>query len=147
MIDTPRDRSTVTPLARRSAVATSLLAAALTLSACAGLASPGGTPAPTASPAAVKVVAVATADGATTLSAGGYVQDVIETGGTCTFTLTQAGTTVAGTSAAEPDATTTWCANVSLTLPHPGQPWSLDVQYASPASAGSGSLTSTGAIS
>jgi hypothetical protein len=144
---------------------TTVLVAVGLLAGCAGMSS-GTTPAddaappppasdtgqpPLATPAetrqAVDVVAVATKASDTVVSAGGYVQGVIELGGTCSYTLTQGDATVTGRSDAEPDATTTWCANVDLTLPRPGEPWTLDVHYESPTSQGTGTATSDGTLS
>ncbi|WP_425956318.1 hypothetical protein [Xylanimonas sp. McL0601] len=104
-------------------------------------------PTPSDGRRSVEVVAVATMGSDDVLAAGGYVHGVIEAGGTCAFTLVQGDATVDGSSSAEPDATTTWCSNVNLTLPTPGAPWTLKLRYESPASVGAGSVTSTGEIS
>ncbi|QAY63408.1 hypothetical protein ET495_09255 [Xylanimonas allomyrinae] len=95
----------------------------------------------------VDVVPVGTVGGPAVVTAGGYVRGVIELGGTCRYTLTQGEQSVTGESAAEPDATTTWCANVDLALPVADQPWSLEMRYESPTSVGTGTVTSTGEVS
>lgn len=95
----------------------------------------------------VAVVPVGSVKSSTVVSAGGYVADAIELGGTCTFTVTQGADTVSGTSAADPDATVTWCENVDLTLPHPGAPWTLELRYTSDLSVGDATVTSDGEIS
>lgn len=145
--------------ARRDGYVVGLASVVLTvlLAGCAGLtgtggASPDATPtAPTAAASAgrtgVDVIPVGTMAGTSVVSAGGYVQGVIEMGGTCTFTLTQGSATVTGRSDAEPDATTTRCPNVDLTLPQPGAPWSLELAYASATSTGTGHVTSDGVLS
>jgi hypothetical protein len=46
--------------------------------------------------------------------AGGFVDGVIESGGTCTLTLSRNGAVATGTSQAEPDATTTSCGEVRV---------------------------------
>lgn len=46
--------------------------------------------------------------------AGGYVTGVIESGGTCTLTLSKGGQTATGTTTAHADATTTTCGAVTI---------------------------------
>jgi hypothetical protein len=45
---------------------------------------------------------------------GGYVAGVIESGGTCTLTLTRTGATVTAQRSARPDATTTTCGEIDI---------------------------------
>ncbi|QAY68928.1 hypothetical protein [Xylanimonas protaetiae] len=92
----------------------------------------------------VTAIAIGTLASEDVVSAGGFVQDAIEAGGTCTFTLSQDDRTVTGASEAEADATVTWCANVDLALPEPGKAWTLELSYESPMSVGAGSVTSDG---
>lgn len=71
---------------------------------------------------------------------GGYVSGVIESGGTCTLTLTRAGVHVTTSGPARPDAATTACGG--LTVPGssltPGT-WKAVLSYASKASTGTSS--------
>jgi hypothetical protein len=83
----------------------------------------------------------------TIVDAGGYVEGVIEVGGTCKYTITQGTTVVSGQAPANPDASTTWCDNVDLTLANAADPWTLELRYESPKSVGTGRVTSDGKIS
>lgn len=68
---------------------------------------------------------------------GGYVTGVIETGGTCTLTLTRAGVRVTASGVARPDAATTACGGLTVpgTSLTPGT-WKAVLSYASKASTG-----------
>lgn len=71
---------------------------------------------------------------------GGYVTGVIESGGTCTVTLTHAGARVTASGPARPDASTTACG--ALTVPGSSLTsgtWKAVLSYASKASAGTSS--------
>lgn len=68
---------------------------------------------------------------------GGYVTGVIESGGTCTLTLTRAGARVTASRPARPDAATTACGGLTV----PGSSlssgtWKAVLSYASKASTG-----------
>ena len=68
---------------------------------------------------------------------GGYVTGVIESGGTCTLTLTKDGRSVTGNSQARPDATTTSCG--AITVPGAqlsGGSWQAVLSYRSADHAG-----------
>jgi hypothetical protein len=70
--------------------------------------------------------------------AGGYVTGVIETGGTCTLTLTRAGVQVTSQGHARPDAATTACGGLTV----PGAKlsvgtWKAVLSYVSATSSGS----------
>jgi hypothetical protein len=63
---------------------------------------------------------------------GGYVTGVIESGGTCTLTLTQGGRTVTGSGPARPDATTTSCGALTVAGSQLGSgSWSAVLSYRS----------------
>lgn len=71
---------------------------------------------------------------------GGYVTGVIESGGTCTLTLTHAGTSVTASGPGRPDAATTACGGLTV----PGSSltagsWKAVLSYASKASTGTSS--------
>ena len=66
---------------------------------------------------------------------GAYVEDAVETGGTCTLTLTRGDATRTATQAATPDAGSTSCGELAVEA-SPGT-WSARVGYDSPASRGS----------
>jgi hypothetical protein len=71
---------------------------------------------------------------------GGYVSGVIESGGTCTLTLSRAGARVTAHGPARPDAATTACGG--LTVPGTSLTsgtWKAVLSYASKASAGTSS--------
>lgn len=71
------------------------------------------------------------------VEASGFVSGVVESGGTCTLVLVNGGSRAEATSAAEPDATTTVCA--PLTVPGdqlaPGT-WQATLSYSSAGSQG-----------
>lgn len=69
---------------------------------------------------------------------GGYVADVIESGGTCTLTLTHDAARVVASSTATPDATTTACGAVTVPGAQLGAgTWQAVLTYQSPKHAGS----------
>lgn len=72
-------------------------------------------------------------EGTGAVQAAGYVSPVVEDGGTCTLELSRGGSTRTAEAAAEPDATTTICAG--LTVPG-GQlsagEWTAVLRYRSP---------------
>jgi hypothetical protein len=71
------------------------------------------------------------------VEAAGFVIDVIENGGTCTLTLSSAGSTVSATATGAADATTTNCGR--LTIPRAGLAagsWRAVLTYQSPAAHG-----------
>ncbi len=88
-------------------------------------------------PVAVNVTWSGWDDTTATVLAGGFVGDVVESGGTCTLTLTLGGVVVTGESPAEPDATSTSCGEVVV----PGSglaagTWEAVLSYSSGRSAG-----------
>jgi hypothetical protein len=66
------------------------------------------TPTPTAEPEAVIVVASVDVDGKA-VTTSGYVNGIIEDGGSCAFTLTSGAATVATTTSGQADTSTTSC--------------------------------------
>ena len=75
--------------------------------------------------------------------AGGFVGDVVETGGTCTLTVTRAGVTASGSSEALPDASTTSCGEMRAGGRDlvPGT-WDAVVSYTSARSTGASAVFS-----
>lgn len=71
---------------------------------------------------------------ASRVAVGAYAEDVVESGGTCTLTLTGAGGTRTASQPATPDAGSTACGE--LTVGAPSGTWSARVAYDSPASRG-----------
>jgi len=72
------------------------------------------------------------------LTVNGYVDGVVESGGTCTLTLKDsAGRTVSSSRPAQPDATTTTCGQsaISLSKLHAGT-WQATLSYSSATSVG-----------
>jgi hypothetical protein len=66
------------------------------------------------------------------VEAGGYLSPVVESGGTCTLSLTQGSRTVTAVSPAQADASTTSCGNLSVPRAHlaPGT-WTAVLHYSS----------------
>ncbi|MGY1887681.1 hypothetical protein ACI799_20485 [Blastococcus sp. SYSU DS0753] len=74
---------------------------------------------------------------------GGFVSDVVETGGTCTLTLTQDGVTTSGTADATPDASTTSCGEVRAGGGRlVSGSWEAVLSYTSPRSTGESAVFS-----
>jgi hypothetical protein len=69
---------------------------------------PGATPTPTAEPEAVIVVASVDADGKA-VTTSGYVNGIIEDGGSCAFALSSGAATVTTTTTGRADRSTTSC--------------------------------------
>jgi hypothetical protein len=68
---------------------------------------------------------------------GGYVQGVIEDGGTCTLTLTSGSSTATGESRAHADATTTTCGAVTVPASRVSAgTWNAVLSYRSPKHSG-----------
>ncbi|NII50176.1 hypothetical protein [Frigoribacterium endophyticum] len=109
-----------------------------------GPAAPGATttpaPAPPADPAPVSPLVTFDQWTASTrtLAVGATVPGVVETGGTCTLSVTDGAATVEGSFAALPSASSTDCGSMSLQSDSfsPGQ-WTVSVTYVSATSAGS----------
>ena len=106
------------------------------------------TTSPAPAPGALRPVAVNSTyagwdPGAAEVVAGGFVSEVVETGGTCTLTLTRDGVTTSGTSDASPDAVTTSCGEVRAGGPElvPGS-WDAVLSYESAESAGASAVFS-----
>ncbi|WP_346619992.1 hypothetical protein [Blastococcus montanus] len=99
-------------------------------------------PGPSPAPAALRPVTVDPTysgwdPGPGDVVAGGSISEVIESGGTCTLTLTRDGVVVSGSAEATPDATTTSCGDVraggsDLT----SGTWDAVLAYESPLSVG-----------
>ncbi|WP_426519792.1 hypothetical protein ACPPVQ_06445 [Diaminobutyricibacter sp. McL0618] len=77
-------------------------------SATGGTATPSPTPTPTSAPEAVIVVASVDADGKA-VTTSGYVNGIIEDGGSCAFTLTSGTSSVTTTTVGRADTSTTSC--------------------------------------
>lgn len=73
-----------------------------------GTATPSPTPSPSAEPEAIIVVASVDADGKA-VTTSGYVDGIIEDGGSCAFTLTSGGAGVTTTTVGRSDTSTTSC--------------------------------------
>lgn len=77
----------------------------------------------------------------TQVSAAGYVQGLLENGGSCTFTFTGLGDPVTVTSEGVADSSTTSCGTVSVPIAQlPSGSWSVTLSYTS---AAAGTLTSS----
>jgi hypothetical protein len=73
---------------------------------------------------------------------GSFVQGVVESGGTCTLTLTKGDTVVTESAPAEPDATTTSCGGISVQGSRLSSgTWSAVVSYESATTSGSSDAT------
>jgi hypothetical protein len=68
---------------------------------------------------------------------GGYVDGLVESGGTCTLTLTQGQTSLTGTTQAEPDAASTTCGEVAVRDGLTPGAWQAVLSYSSAAHSGS----------
>jgi hypothetical protein len=106
-------------------------------------ASPGGTTpsSPSSSRRPVPVTVTYSAwDAGTSAVVVDAFAGVVESGGTCTLTLVTGGSTVTATSRAEPDASTTDCAEISVAGSRlaPGT-WRGTLAYSSPRSTGTSS--------
>ncbi|NEN07008.1 hypothetical protein G3T36_14175 [Diaminobutyricibacter tongyongensis] len=76
---------------------------------------PTPTPTPTSEPEAVIVVASVDADGKA-VTTSGYVNGIIEDGGSCAFVLTSGASTVTTTTAGQADRSTTSCGQGSTPI-------------------------------
>jgi hypothetical protein len=73
---------------------------------------------------------------------GSFVQGVVESGGTCTVTMTKDGERANATGAAEQDATTTWCGVIAISGNQLSSGvWSAVVTYESSSTHGTSELT------
>ena len=73
---------------------------------------------------------------------GSFVQGVVESGGTCTLTLTKGETVVTESAPAEPDATTTSCGGIAVQGSRLSSgTWSAVVSYESATTSGSSDVT------
>lgn len=88
------------------------------------------TPSPVSADAVVSYVGV-DVDGVN-VSAGGYIQGVLENGGACTFTFTGTAAPVAVSSEGIADSSTTSCGTVQVPLAQlPSGTWSVVLSYSS----------------
>jgi hypothetical protein len=77
-----------------------------------------------------------------TLTLGGGVSGLVDTGGTCTVSVSRAGTTVSQKFTASPGPSSTDCGAMSISSPKfTAGTWSLTISYSSPRARGVSAAT------
>lgn len=140
--DAPVLRTKSSPvLASNGAIATSVAAPTFVAT------DPPTTTPPSPSQGAVRSVEVTLTyvswDGTSGVTAGGYVGQTVEQGGTCSLTLSRGSTKVTVTHPAIPDATTTSCGSLSVPAAKVSSgTWSSVLEYSSSTSRGTSQTVS-----